>query len=417
MLFELGKVMKVRTKRLVAAASFAAIAAPTIADAGGFALRERSAHAQGSSFAGSTAGAGDVTYSLFNPAALGEVKNVELGGAISGIFPGVEGDVVGGGQSVSPGVVGVLPSFAIGKRIADDIVVGFGLHSPFGLTTDYDDDFIGSADALRSELITIAASGLVAFEVTEDFTIGAGASLIYNDPQLTSASGVDGAGNVLEAKLNANEFTYAGSLGLLWDVTDETRIGVAVHSGYDITTDGTLSAFTPGGAPVDLPGNASISLPWSVSVGFRQKITDEFRLLGEFEFANWSDFSEIAVNVPALAPNNDIGEVTDYKDSIFVAIGAEYDWSDSLTLRTGFAYDQTPTQRASRSARIPDANRIWASVGFTYNLDESMAINAGYSAIFFEDTPLSIMSGPNAGTVIEYGGVTHILAIGGSMKF
>lgn len=393
-----------------------ALAAETVM-AGGFSLRERSANAQGASFAGSTAAANDVTYALFNPAALGQVRSIELGGAISGVLPGVDGDPRGGGRTVSPGVAAAVPSFAAGYRVTEQLVLGLGVHSPFGLTTDYDDDFIGAADGLRSELITIAVSPMAAFQVTPTLTLGVSGSVIYNDPQLTRAVGVGPNGEVLEAKLNATEIEFAGALGALWDVTPETRIGLALHSGYDITTGGTLSAFTPTGAPVDLPGDASISLPLSISVGLRQKLTEDVRLLAEFEWSNWSEFDEIAVNVPALAPDNDLGEVTDYKDSIFVAVGLEYDWNEALTLRTGFAYDQTPTQRASRSARIPDADRIWASFGLSYALSDSMKIDAGYSAIFFEDTPLTIMNGPAAGTVLDYGGVTHILAIGGSVTF
>lgn len=399
------------------AAAAATMLCADFAAAGGFSLRERSANAQGASFAGSTTAANDVTYALFNPAALGQVRSIELGGAISGVLPDVDGEPVGGGPTVSPGVAAAVPAFAAGYRVSEKVVIGLGVHSPFGLTTEYDDDFVGAADALRSELITIAVSPMIAFQPTPSLTFGVSGSVIYNDPQLTSAAGVGPNGEVLEAKLNATEIEFAGAIGALWDATPSTRLGVALHTGYDITTGGTLSTFGPGGAPVDLPGEASISLPLSVSIGLRQKLTDDLRLLAEFEWANWSEFDEIAVNVPALAPNDDIGEVTDYQDSIFAAVGFEYDWSDALTLRTGFAYDQTPTQRASRSARIPDGDRIWASAGLTYRLSERMKVDAGYSAIFFMDSDLTLMNGPAAGTVLEYGGVTHILAIGGSISF
>ncbi|MEL6793777.1 MAG: outer membrane protein transport protein, partial [Pseudomonadota bacterium] len=164
-------------------------------------------------------------------------------------------------------------------------------------------------------------------------------------------------------------------------------------------------------------GDASISLPMKISAGLRQELTDDLALLAEFEWANWSEFSEIQVNVPALAPNNDLSEPTDYKDSIFVAVGMEYDWDDALTLRAGVAYDETPTQRASRSLRIPDADRIWASVGFSYEVSEAMKIDAGYSVVFFEDSDLTIMNGPAAGTIIDYAGQTHIVAIGGTYRF
>ena len=43
--------------------------------AAGFALREQSATAQGNAFAGATAGADDISYMFFNPAALGMMRN------------------------------------------------------------------------------------------------------------------------------------------------------------------------------------------------------------------------------------------------------------------------------------------------------------------------------------------------------
>ena len=403
--------------RIAAAASVAALFAADVASAGGFALRERSANAQGMSFAGASAAANDVTYSLFNPAALGKVRTMEFGGALAGIFPDITGTARVNGQEARPGVVAPLPASAFGYRLTEEFVIGLGIHSPFGLTTVYDDNFIGAADGIRSELISIAVTPMLAWNITEDFTIGGGVSVVYNDPQLTRAVGVDGAGNVLEAKLNATDVAVGGMLGVLWDATDTTRIGLAYHSGYDISTSGTLSAFDNAFNPIDLPGDASISLPFSINVGLRQELTDDVRLLAEFEWANWSEFDQIQVNVPALAPNNDLSEITDYEDSIFVAAGVEYDWSDALTLRAGVAYDETPTQRASRSLRIPDSDRIWASVGFSYDVSESMKIDVGYSVIFFEDSDLTIMNGPAAGTIIDYSGQTHIIAIGGSMKF
>lgn len=406
-----------KTSGIACLASVIALTAADIAQAGGFGLRERSANAQGASFAGATAAANDVTYSLFNPAALGEVRTMEFGGALAGIFPDITGTARVNGQEARPGVVAPLPASAFGYRLTDEFVVGFGIHSPFGLTTVYDDNFVGAADGIRSELIAIAFTPMLAWNVTEDFTLGGGVSIVYNDPQLTRAVGVDGAGNVLEGKLNATDVAVGGMLGALWDVTDTTRIGLAYHSGYDISTEGTLSAFDNAFNPVDLPGDASISLPFSINVGVRQELSDDLRLLAEFEWANWSEFSEIQVNVPALAPNNDLSEITDYKDSVFIAAGLEYDWSDALTLRAGVAYDETPTQRASRSLRIPDADRIWASVGFTYHVSESMKLDFGYSVIFFEDSELSIMNGPAAGTIIDYAGQTHIVAIGGTMTF
>lgn len=405
-------------KSLLIATSAAAVTCLMAASvsAGGFALRERSTHAQGASFAGATAAAADVTYSLFNPAALSRVEHFEGGFGTSVILPDIKGTAVNG-QTQKPGVIGIVPSTALGYRLNEDFVIGLGIYSPFGLTTEYDADFIGAFDGKRSELISIAVQPSIAFDLSDDLSVGIAGAVIYNDPQLTTITGFDPVtGAPQETKLDATEFEFSGSIGALWQVTDDTRIGVAYHTGYDITTGGTLSTFN-GATPIQLPGDASISLPSSASIGIHHQVNDRLALMGEFEWANWSEFDEIRVDVPALTPNNNIGEVTNYKDSIFVSVGAEYKYSDQWTFRGGVAYDQTPTQLNGRSIRIPDGDRIWASLGVSYQVNEAMRLDAGYSAIFFMDTEARLLNGPAAGTLVDYGGQTHIVSIGGTYRF
>lgn len=186
------------------------------ASAGGFALRERSAHAQGASFAGSTAAASDVTYSLFNPAALSRVEHFEGGFGASAILPDIKGTAEVNGQTQKPGVIGIVPSTALRYRINEDVVIGLGIYSPFGLTTEYDADFIGAFDGKRSELISIAVQPSIAFDLSDDLSIGIAGTVIYNDPQLTGITGFDPVtGDPQETKLDATEFEFSGAIGAL----------------------------------------------------------------------------------------------------------------------------------------------------------------------------------------------------------
>ncbi len=60
--------------------------------------------------------------------------------------------------------------------------------------------------------------------------------------------------------------------------------------------------------------------------------------------------------------------------------------NDKLTVRTGGAYEISPIQNASeRLIQIPDADRIWASLGATYKWSESLSLDFAYSHIFVED--------------------------------
>lgn len=400
---------------LLAAGSVTAMLAADAASAGGFALRERSAKAQGSSFASSTAGASDVTFSLFNPAALRAVESNELGGALSVVIPDTDGNVRAVNQSADPGEIGIVPATAYGHRVNENLVFGVGLHSPFGLTTEYDGDFAGQGDGLKSQLITVALTPMIAWNIDPSITIGAGASLIYNKAELTT-----GLGGGRVNKLTGDDIAFAGSLGALVDVTDTTTIGLAFRSGYTFdvnASDGEFTGFLPGLGATVLPGTAAINLPSTVSFGVAQDITEDFRLFGEVEWANWSVFDDIEVAIITPVGAVDGSEVTRYDDSIFVALGGEYDMDDALTLRAGVAYDTTPTTDADRSVRIPDGDRIWLSAGASYDISETMSVDAGYSLLLFEDNTAILKNGPLAGTAVDFEGMAHILAIGGTFRF
>jgi long-chain fatty acid transport protein len=386
--------------------------------AGGFANKERSTTAQGMSFSGVSAGAGDVSYALFNPAALSEVEDRELAGTFTLVVPDWEATARFNGQTDTPGVTTPLTSAAYGHRISEGTVVGLGLYVPFGLVTEYESDFIGAFDGILSELYTLALSPMVSIDFTPNLSVGAAMAIIYNDPQLTGAAGINpNTGEVLEVKLNASEFEYSWAMGFLWDMSETTTLGGRIDTGYDITTGGILSAFDQNFAPIELFGEASINLPLTIGLGMQHQVSEKLTLNAEVEYANWAEFDEIRVDVAALGANSNVGEVTNYKDSMFFAAGLEYSKSDALTLRAGLAYDETPTQDDGRSSRVPDADRVWISSGFSYQKSENLSIDAAYSLILFDDPEVTLLNGPAAGTKVDYSGPAHIVSIGLNYRF
>jgi long-chain fatty acid transport protein len=86
-------------------------------------------------------------------------------------------------------------------------------------------------------------------------------------------------------------------------------------------------------------------------------------------------------------PGTQLGSIsTKWEDGWFFSAGIEYDFSKQLTLRAGGAYEISPiTEAAERVASIPDADRIWASAGFSYQLNPSTAIDFGYSHVFVDE--------------------------------
>ena len=67
-----------------------------------------------------------------------------------------------------------------------------------------------------------------------------------------------------------------------------------------------------------------------------------------------------------------------------LSLGLDYYLNDTWTVRLGTAYDQSPVSSAKyRTARIPDGNRIWTSVGLSYRYKQ-VQLDLGYSHMFIK---------------------------------
>ena len=64
-------------------------------------------------------------------------------------------------------------------------------------------------------------------------------------------------------------------------------------------------------------------------------------------------------------------------------LGTRYEPTRRWSFRLGAAYDETPIpDDAHRTARIPDADRIWASFGIGFRFSDRMRIDLGYAHLF-----------------------------------
>ena len=90
-----------------------------------------------------------------------------------------------------------------------------------------------------------------------------------------------------------------------------------------------------------------------------------------------------------------------------------------LKLRAGAAYEISPVQDATeRLVQIPDADRIWASIGGTYQFSETMAFNFGYSHVFVQDATLerNLTTGTPPTLFANTSSSVDIFSVGFSMK-
>ncbi|UFS72517.1 outer membrane protein transport protein [Geomonas sp. RF6] len=380
----------------------------------GFALLEQSAKELGSAYAGGAAAAEDASTIYFNPAGLVLIPGGQLVGAAHGIFPvahfrndnsrhvtgaPLTGDNDDGGQMVP------VAALFYSRQVSDRLHLGIGLYSPFGLSTNYDPSWVGRYHAVKSELVTLNINPAIAYRVNDHLSLGAGVDVQYAKAKLSSAidfgtifgaAGLPGytpQGNDGMVTMKGDSWGVGFNLGMLYQFTPGTRVGITYRSRIDHTLKGSADfsgtpSVNPSGRFVASGVKADVTLPDSASFSVWHNITKDFAVTTDFTWTDWSTFDELRIRFDNPS-ERDAVTTTSWHNTWRYSLGLIYA-PGPWTVRAGTAYDQTPVPSAQyRTPRIPDNDRFWASFGFGYKFGDDLAVDVGYTHIFVNDPRIS----------------------------
>ncbi|MGP1385122.1 MAG: OmpP1/FadL family transporter [Thainema sp.] len=381
--------------------------------ASGFALSEQGVINLGTAASSGAAGLDDLSTIFFNPAGLMRLPgNGGVAGAGYVIFPSIQftdqgsaiapGSPLSGGDGGDAGPTIFLPNLYGAFQVNDRVMVGIGVNTPFGLETNYDSDWVGRYQAIKSELVTININPTVAFQLSEDVAIGAGLNVQYADAELSNA--ID-FGAILAsqgapilpqqadgfASVSGDDWSLGYNVGVLYEPSTTTRIGLAYRSAVnhtlqgraDFTVPATATPLTATGLFTDTDANAEVNLPDTLSLGLYQQLSPQLALTGDLTWTNWSDFQELRISYDSIQPDTVVPE--NWNDTLRVALGLTYDIDETWTVRGGVAYDPTPVPQEFFTARIPDSDRTWLSVGLSYAPTDNLSFDFAYTHVFIDD--------------------------------
>jgi long-chain fatty acid transport protein len=119
--------------------------------------------------------------------------------------------------------------------------------------------------------------------------------------------------------------------------------------------------------------------------------------MGTVEWTNWSRIGTTTVLQPNGAPITIGGQPHpipfQWRDGWFFSGGAEYAWTERLTVRGGVGYEISPVTDQVRTPLVPDNNRVWASLGATWQLSKAIHVDLAYTHIWIDDAPINLTAG------------------------
>ena len=428
--------------RLALPALIAAILAP-VAHAAGFQLSEQSIVGLGRAHAGAGVAGDDLSSVFYNPAGMVLHRGTQVQGGLTyaEIDAPFEGEslaysafgkpIRSAGTNNGRGPGEVIPQGFLIKEINERTRFGFGVTVPFGLGSSYGDDWFGRNHGIEAHIMTVDFNPSLAYQLDEQWSIGGGVSAQYAKAKLKQGAFFPGA----SGEIDADSWAFGYNLGVMYQLDADSRVGLSYRSKLqhdakgDYTAEGFNNAQLMPGVPLPdrfhidgvYAGAASVTTPESVLLSAYHRVSPKLALTGSLRWSNWSRFDKLTIE------GNPLSDTTidnNWKGSWFASVGADYSYSDKLTLRGGVGYETSPVPDAEhRNPLIPDRDRVWLSVGGSYALEKNMTLDVGYTYLLgvgddkIDHTVTSPLNSPDT-LKGKYNSITgHLIGVGLQYRF
>ena len=380
-----------------AAAAVMAVCAASAAHAAGFMLTEQSAGALGRAYAGVGVDGTDISGVYYNPATmtLHPGTQIQAGFVAVGLDLAFEGKDKDGNPITENGQYNTqaIPHGYISHQLTDSMWIGLAMTVPFGMGTEYKDDWRLANRGISAEVLTFDFNPNVAWKVSDKLSLGAGMSIQYAAADLKMQENVQVAS--IDGEVDADSWAWGFNVGLMWSPLENLRFGLSYRSRINHNADGdfTFDNFKDltngqiGDMGEDaqkiwgtlsylngqtLDATATISTPaWAMATA-AWDVNELLSLYATFRWTDWSSFDTLDIDYTVGTKT-----VTNkWEDTYLFSVGADLRFTNWWTFRAGIGYESSPVDDPSyRTSIIPDADRWWFALGSSFKATKNMQVD------------------------------------------
>lgn len=379
--------MKNPTFKIAAAAMMVAGAFATQTYAAGFQLSEQSAIQMGRAMAGAGVVGDDLSAVHYNPAGMTLLSGTRMQAtgtwvAVNLDYESHDGSVTENGRLKGQ----IIPAGFLTHQINDSLWAGLGLTVPYGMGTEYGEDWEGRERGTESMILTFDINPNLAWKVNDKLSVGGGISLQYAKAELGMGMGP------MQANVKGDSWAWGWNVGLMFQPVETVRLGLAYRSHIAHNAEGHTDVKSPLNLTSDMKVRITsdmkvrIKTPDTVTLSATWEATDALRLSGTARWSKWSNFRTLDVqnldfNGTPYAKFANVPVENNWDDTWFFSVGADYKLNGQWTVRGGVAYDQGPVENQYRMAVIPDTDRVWFSGGASYKYTDNLTFDFGATYI------------------------------------
>ncbi len=392
------------------------VAGVSTAQAGGYQIPEQGVKAMGMGNA-FTAVADDASALWYNPAGLAFAKRgqVMAGGVV--LAPNVQFTSNAAVATKPKNDLALVPHLYV-SNIQENtgIAWGLGVNAPFGTKVDWPSTVPFATNALFSNLEMLMINPNIAFKISDHFAIAVGADLGW-------LKNVDFNTSILPQNFKGTGWGY--NVAAMYK-SDVVNVGLSYRSKIKVNATGTSRVIPTSSTSANA---ITVTTPDMFSAGLAFFPMDGLTISLNVDWVNWTKFDQLAFNysTPLIVPTGipvppvvSISNITvreNWKATTAFRVGAEWEASEELRLRLGYAYDPTPVKDSEFTPLLPTNDIQTFSTGLGYDLTDEVSVDLAYMYVLFKDRQQTASTGSNASRNGLYETNIHIFASSVSYSF
>lgn len=383
-------------------------------DAGGVILYEIGSQDVGLASAGWSARAEDPSTAFTNPAGMSRLccREGELGA--QPIYANIhfnpeEGTTVIGKKGNASAWLPAGGAFYV-EPINECWTAGASVVGYFGSKLNFNSGWVGRYYVTETLLQGFSFVPAISYRMTEKLSFGIGAHLMYGIFKQKSA-----VNNVLDKlpdgslKLYDDDISYGAVVGILYEITPSTRIGLQYLSQVKLkfncrthfhNVGPTLTNSLLGTALFNSKVLLDVNVPQSLMLSGYHDMTSNLAIMANVGWQEWSRFQKATITLGSPAAASLTPTTPNYKDTWHVAFGARYRYSCDLSFTGGVAYDSSAISSKDRPLDFPVGKQWRYGAGVEWAYSDSIQVGLQYTLQNQGNLFVDVNRGPLAGHVV-----------------
>lgn len=408
-----------------------ALATPSALSAQGFGLNEIGSCALSRGFANTGSPCRDASTIFWNSAAATRLTgwNAVAGVAAIKLNGSFKQDTTGKVFDMDVPAEYVPHVFVNYHAANSKLAYGLGVYAPYGLTSEWLDNFPGRFSAKRASLKTLYVQPNIAYQINSKWSVGGGPIWGHSDVELiqavdlseqpTSAQGPSFADlgiargtEFARVRLKGNTTAWGAQIAVAGQPTPEWSVGLRFLTPLEFKYDDADAVFTQvntglvvggqltppfnkgalidtitaiksqftSGALIPQKVSTKITHPAQIQAGVAYSGFKNWLVEGDVAWVGWKRFNELPVDFAGPAPDRVLLE--DYNNTASVRLGAEYTIpTDGWKIRAGFAGVASAAPAETVTPLLPEQDRWYSTFGVEVPFGKMWRLEGGFAHI------------------------------------